>query len=60
MNGQSLKKILQRAKTKLEVNRREFLKVLATATAAVTGVAGFGTLCKGGWCKVLYGLSQSS
>jgi hypothetical protein len=40
MNGQSLKKILQRARTKLEVNRREFLKVLATATSAVTGVAG--------------------
>ena len=42
MNGQSLKKNLQRARTKLEVNRREFLKVLATATAAVTGVAGLG------------------
>ena len=39
MKRQSLKEILQRAKTKLGVNRREFLKALGPATVAVVGMA---------------------
>jgi alpha-L-fucosidase len=43
MKKRSLKEFLQQAKSKLGVNRREFLKASATATAAVTGVTAFGS-----------------
>jgi alpha-L-fucosidase len=43
MKKQSLKDFLQRAKAKLGVSRREFLKASAAATAVATGVTALGS-----------------